>query len=136
MNFSLRFTLPLLIFLGLVLFLFSGLGKDPRRVPSPFIGKPAPSFQLPRLDDPERSLGHRDFMGKISLFNVWATWCISCRAEHEILMQIAKQGDVVVFGLNYKDQRLAALRWLEQLGNPYLANAFDTNGRAAIDWGV
>ncbi|CAK0778903.1 thiol:disulfide oxidoreductase CcmG [Gammaproteobacteria bacterium] len=136
MKSSIRFALPLLIFLGLVVLLFEGLGKDPRRVPSPFIGKPAPSFRLPLLDNPERSLDNRDFIGKISLLNVWATWCVSCRTEHELLLQIAKQDGVTLFGLNYKDQRYAALNWLQQLGNPYAANAFDADGRAAIDWGV
>lgn len=131
----LRYLVPLLVFLALAALLYKGLGIDPKRVPSPLIDKPAPAFNLPRLKQPQQSLSNADFKGKVSLFNVWATWCVACRQEHSMLMQLSKLG-VPIYGLNYKDQRPAAEQWLQQFGDPYLANAFDAEGRVGIDWGV
>ena len=91
---------------------------------------------LARLEDPAATLSNADFKGQVSLLNVWATWCVSCRAEHQVLMQLSKSTDVAIYGLNYKDERPAALRWLQQFGDPYRANAFDADGRVGIDWGV
>ncbi len=130
-----RFLAPLLAFLALAGLLYKGLSLDPREVPSPLIDKPAPTFSLPRLQQPEVLLGNADFAGKVSLFNVWATWCVACRQEHPVLMELAQRG-IPIYGLNYKDVRSDAQRWLQRFGNPYLANAFDEEGRVGIDWGV
>ncbi len=131
-----RYLLPLALFLAMAALLYRGLSIDPKLVPSPLIGKSAPMFSLAQLEDPAATLSNADFKGRVSLLNVWATWCVSCRAEHRVLMQLAKSGDVVIYGLNYKDERPAALRWLQQFGDPYRANAFDADGRVGIDWGV
>jgi cytochrome c biogenesis protein CcmG, thiol:disulfide interchange protein DsbE len=132
----LRYLVPLAIFIVLAAFLYRGLSIDPKRVPSPLIGKPMPAFSLPRLQDPAATLGNTDLTGKVSILNIWATWCVSCRAEHEVLLLLAKTGKVDIYGLNYKDERPKAQQWLTQLGNPYVANAFDADGRVGIDWGV
>jgi cytochrome c biogenesis protein CcmG/thiol:disulfide interchange protein DsbE len=131
-----RYLVPLGIFLVLVAFLYRGLSLDPKLVPSPLVGKPMPSFTLTRLEDPNASISDTDLKGKVSLLNIWATWCVSCRAEHEALLTLAKTGKVDIYGLNYKDDRAAAQQWLKQLGNPYVSNAFDDTGRVGIDWGV
>ena len=131
-----RFLVPLLLFGIIAVFLALGLKLDPREVPSPLIGKPAPGFSLPSLDDPQKMVSNEDFKGKIWLFNVWATWCVSCRAEHETLVNLDKQTDVPIVGLDWKDETAAAQQWLQSLGNPYEAIAFDATGRTAIDWGV
>jgi cytochrome c biogenesis protein CcmG/thiol:disulfide interchange protein DsbE len=130
-----RYLTPLVLFLALAGLLYKGLALNPREVPSPLIGKPAPEFTLPELKDTSRQLSHSDFLGKVSLLNVWATWCVSCRAEHPLLMQLARQG-VTIYGLDYKDSREDAKRWLQRFGDPYVANAFDADGRVGIDWGV
>jgi cytochrome c biogenesis protein CcmG/thiol:disulfide interchange protein DsbE len=131
-----RYLLPLGLFLVLVVFLGIGLTLNPREVPSPFIGKPAPDFTLPQLDNPGQSLRPADFRGQVALVNVWASWCVSCRQEHAVLLELARRNLVPIYGLDYKDEREAALLWLRQLGNPYTASAFDQDGRAGIDWGV
>jgi cytochrome c biogenesis protein CcmG/thiol:disulfide interchange protein DsbE len=132
----LRYLVPLLLFALLAGLLYRGLGLDPKVVPSPLIGKPMPAFSLPRLDDPGTTISDDDLRGKVSILNIWATWCTSCRAEHEVLLELARTGKVAIYGLNYKDNRADAQRWLMQLGNPYVANAFDEDGRTGIDWGV
>jgi cytochrome c biogenesis protein CcmG, thiol:disulfide interchange protein DsbE len=132
----LRYLAPLAIFALLVAFLYRGLSLDPKLVPSPLIGKPMPTFTLTRLDNPAATISDADFKGKVTLLNVWATWCVSCRQEHETLVQLAKTGQVDIYGLNYKDNREDAKRWLSRFGNPYVANAFDSDGRVGIDWGV
>jgi len=131
-----RYLAPLALFLALAGLLYKGLSLDPRKVPSPLIDKPAPAFSLKRLKQPEATLGTEDMKGKVSLFNVWATWCVACRSEHSVLMQLAESGKVAIYGLNYKDDRAEAKRWLLRYGDPYLANAFDADGRVGIDWGV
>ncbi len=136
MNKTLKALLPLAIFLGIAAFLFRGLGLDPRKVPSPLVDKPAPAFNLPELKDATLKVNTSDFMGQVSLLNVWATWCVSCRTEHKVLMRMAKRDGVRIYGLNYKDTRPEAIKWLEFYGNPYVANAFDADGRVGIDWGV
>ena len=130
-----RYLTPLVLFLALAALLYKGLALNPREVPSPLIGKPAPEFTLPELKDASKLLSHTDFHGKVTLLNVWATWCVSCRAEHPLLMQLARQG-VTIYGLDYKDTREDAQRWLSRFGDPYVANAFDADGRVGIDWGV
>lgn len=131
-----RYLLPLGIFIVLVAFLGVGLTLDPRRVPSPLVDKPMPPFELPRLKVGDQLISDRDLKGRVSLFNVWASWCVACRQEHPVLLDLARTGEVPIYGLNYKDQRSDALNWLAQLGDPYVATAFDLEGRVGIDWGV
>ena len=126
--------MPLIIFGLLVLLLGVGLTMDPRIVPSPLIGKPAPTFELPLLNG-EGVFNSEELKGKITLLNVWASWCYACRQEHEVVKQLAKAGMYIV-GFNYKDKKPDAQRWLAQLGNPYQVVVADEDGRAAIDWGV
>lgn len=131
-----RFLVPLVIFVVLAGFLFAGLWLKPREVPSPLIDKPAPQFELSQLHSPEKSFTRDEMLGKVWLFNVWASWCVSCRAEHPLLVQLARSGQVEIYGLNYKDKRNDAKRWLQQLGDPYQMSAFDEEGRVGIDFGV
>ena len=132
----LRYLIPAGLFGVLVVFFFVGLGRDKETLPSPLIGKPAPVFELPSVEDPERTISNRSFEGRMYLLNVWGSWCVGCRQEHDALMEIASRNEVPILGLNWNDQRDPALQWLRQLGNPYVASAFDAEGRVAIDWGV
>ena len=131
-----RYLLPLVVFLIMVGFLFAGLGLNPRQVPSPLIDKPAPVFQLQQLHDPEKILSSEDNIGKVWLLNVWASWCVACRDEHPLLVQLANAGIVPVYGLNYKDERSTALQWLKNFGDPYAVSVVDPEGRVGIDYGV
>lgn len=128
---------PLIIFGLLVILLVAGLinAKYVRDVPSPLIGKPAPQFSLPTVADQKQTFTSEELKGKVSLVNIWASWCVSCRAEHEILNHAAKLG-VKIYGINYKDEVVDAQRWLQMRGNPYLKSAHDLDGRIGIDWGV
>ena len=128
--------IPLALFLGLVIFLFVGLGRDPHEVPSPLINKPAPAFLLPQLSEPSRTLSAQEMKGKVWLLNFWGTWCIACQEEHPRLVEYARTGVVPIYGVDYKDDRAAALQWLQQFGNPYTGIAFDVDGRTSIDYGV
>lgn len=131
-----RFLIPLFVFLVLVGFLGFGLTLDPRHVPSPLIDKPAPGFSLPSVWKPDTTLDEKTFSGKVWLFNVWASWCVACRSEHPLLVELAKQNIVPIYGLNYKDTRPNAQRWLNMYGDPYIDSAFDEAGRVGIEWGV
>ena len=131
-----RFLLPLGVFLVLVFFLGVGLHRDPREIPSPFIGKPAPTFTLTQLQDPDKTFSPKDMEGKVWLLNVWASWCVACREEHPVLLEFARSGVVPIMGLNYKDSRKDGIDALNQLGNPYQLSAFDADGRVGIDYGV
>lgn len=133
---KMRFFLPLAGFLVLVVFLGLGLRLNPREVPSPLVGKPAPEFALPRLDRPDLQIAKTDMRGKVWLLNVWASWCVSCRDEHPVLLELAKSGVVPLIGLNYKDERMDGLRWLGQFGNPYQISAYDHEGQIGIEYGV
>ena len=128
--------IPLALFIALVVFLAIGLNRDPHEVPSPLINRPAPAFQLPQLRDQAKTFSAQEMRGKVWLMNVWATWCVACRDEHPFLLQYAKSGVVPIYGLNYKDDRAAALQLLADDGDPYVLNAFDGDGRVAIDYGV
>jgi cytochrome c biogenesis protein CcmG, thiol:disulfide interchange protein DsbE len=133
---SLRFLIPLAIFVVLAGFLAAGLKLNPREVPSPLIGKPAPAFALPRMGDPATVIKREDLLGKVWVLNVWASWCAPCREEHPLVVAFAKRSGAQVYGLNYKDQPAAAQSWLRQLGDPYVATLVDADGKAGIDWGV
>lgn len=130
----LRRFMPLMIFVSLVVVLAIGLTLNPRLVPSPLIDKPAPEFDLPLLLQ-EGSFSNKDFIGQVTLLNVWASWCFACRQEHEVVKYLSSKG-VRVIGLNYKDESDDAKTWLNRLGNPYQQIAVDYEGRIAIDWGV
>jgi len=131
-----KFIIPFGIFMLLGVFLFIGLHRDPSFVPSPLIGKQAPEFTLPSLQDASYAVASKELAGRTWILNVWGTWCGGCRQEHETLVAIAKQTTVPIIGLDWKDDDAAAQQWLKQLGNPYAAVAVDHEGRTAIDWGV
>lgn len=131
-----RFLVPLAVFVLLVVLLGIGLTLNPREVPSPLIGKPAPAFELPQLHAPDATFASKDMLGKVWMLNVWASWCVSCREEHPVLMELARSGTVPLFGLNYKDVRLQGIEWLERYGNPYRLSAYDAKGAVGIDYGV
>ena len=131
-----RYLVPLAVFLVLLGFLAVGLQRDPRAVPSPLIGKPAPSFALPVLGAPERTLSLENMRGKVWLLNVWASWCTACRLEHPLMVELAQSGAVPLYGLNYKDKPADAIRWLGNFGNPYQQSLSDAEGLVGIDFGV
>jgi len=131
-----RYLLPLILFAILIPVFVIGLGRDPGELPSQLIGKPAPEFTLPTVLDPQRSIGLDSFAGKNTLVNVWATWCSGCRQEHDFLLSLARSGEIQIYGINWQDDRAEAVRWLQQLGNPYVASGDDRDGRVGIDWGV
>src|SRR5712692_1349942 len=130
------FALPLLVFVVVVGFLGAGLGLDPRKIPSPLIGKPVPEFDLPPVKGSTLGLASRDLKGEVSLVNVFASWCVSCREEHPVFMDLRKRGVVPIHGLNYKDKPDDAAGWLAEMGDPYTRTGADLDGRVAIDWGV
>jgi cytochrome c biogenesis protein CcmG/thiol:disulfide interchange protein DsbE len=132
---TLLLALPLAGFMALLAMFWQGLGNDPTLLPSVLINKPLPGFQAVRLDNPQQTVSTTDLKGEISLLNVWATWCPTCRAEHEFLNTLKQQG-IAIYGVNYKDERDKALRWLDSLGNPYLINIADAEGQLGIDLGV
>ncbi|MEJ2611263.1 MAG: DsbE family thiol:disulfide interchange protein [Candidatus Thiodiazotropha sp.] len=136
MNRYLRYSVPLLVFAVIAAFLFKGLGMNPREIPSPLIGKSVPEFSLPTVENAETLVSNKNLLGRVYLLNVWATWCVSCRAEHQTLVRLARTSKVEIIGLNWKDERNKAQAWLQQLGNPYSINLFDKKGRTAIDLGV
>lgn len=131
-----RFLIPLGAFLALVIFLAIGLTRDPRDVPSPLKNRAAPDFKLPQLDAANKSFGPADMKGRVWLLNVWASWCVSCRQEHPILIEFSKSGGLPVVGLNYKDKPDDAKGWLKEFGDPYLLSAVDADGRVGINYGV
>ncbi len=151
-----RYAWVLVGFAGLVALLAIGLGLNPRDVPSPLVGKPAPAFTLARLAEPEKTFSPKDMQGKVWLLNVWASWCVSCRQEHPVLVEFSKKVDVPLIGLNYKEVRgdggfdmskmpaeeekkLAwqrANKWLAEHGDPYTLTVMDLDGRVGIDYGV
>jgi cytochrome c biogenesis protein CcmG/thiol:disulfide interchange protein DsbE len=136
MSSRLRYLIPLFIFLVMAAFLAKGLFMAPKFIPSVLVNKPAPAFSLPSLKNPEQKIDNASMKGKVWLLNVWASWCVSCRAEHEVLLTIARMGIVDIYGLNYKDEARDAHNWLRQLGDPYVANLVDREGRTGIDLGV
>jgi cytochrome c biogenesis protein CcmG, thiol:disulfide interchange protein DsbE len=131
-----KYLAPLFVFFGLVILFLFGLQNDPRLVPSPFIDKPVPEFELPTLADPSISFSSVSMKGEVALLNIWATWCIPCRDEHPLLIDLANKSDVRIYGLNYKDVREDAILWLDELGDPYDQVFFDNEGKTGIDLGV
>ena len=131
-----QFLAPLALFAVLLGFLAVGLNLNPREVPSPLIDKPAPAFELARLDDPAQRITRDDLKGQVWILNVWASWCVACRQEHPLLVDFAKRNPVPLYGLNYKDKREDGLAWLRRFGDPYKASLFDIDGRVGIDFGV
>lgn len=131
--------LPLFAFIALALLLFVGVrmnsGKDTSAIPSPLIGKAAPALSLPELEMPQQSIHLQDLKGRGYVLNIWGSWCVSCRIEHPIITDMAKQG-ITVVGYNYKDSAEDARAWLNQFGNPYALIIQDEDGRAALDWGI
>lgn len=127
---------PLMLFFILVVFFGIGLTLNPREIPSPLIGKPVPTFDLPPVKGRELGLATANLQGEVSLVNVFASWCTACREEHPLLMKLRAEGVVPIHGLNYKDKPVDAEKWLNELGDPYTRTGADVNGRVGIDWGV
>ncbi|MFA5372211.1 MAG: DsbE family thiol:disulfide interchange protein [Sideroxydans sp.] len=131
-----RFILPLVIFLVLSSFLYVGLSLDPREVPSPLIGRTAPAFSLPLLQDSNKQFSSQDMKGQVWLLNVWASWCTACKDEHPVLMDLAQRNIVPILGLNYKDKREEGEAVLRKSGDPYMLTVFDADGKIGFDYGV
>lgn len=128
--------LPLVVFLIVIAFLWRGLTRDPREVPSPLINQSVPEFSLPALTIENDSFTHKDLEREISIVNIWATWCAPCREEHPVLMEIRRTTSIPIYGINYKDDFEQANNWLRRYGNPFLKVGYDPQGRVALDWGV
>ena len=128
--------LPIAAFVVLLALLAFGLTNDPRDIPSPLVGKAVPEFKLPDLYETEKTVSPDQMKGKVWMLNVFASWCVSCRAEHAVVSQFVKDSQLEVIGLNYKDEVVDAKGWLAEHGNPYTAIAVDYDGRVGIDWGV
>jgi cytochrome c biogenesis protein CcmG/thiol:disulfide interchange protein DsbE len=131
-----KYIAPLVLFIFLGLLLAYGLNLDPRKIPSPLIGKSLPAFSLATVADPARSVSRDELKGRVYLLNVWASWCAACRQEHPLLNELTRNKAVTIIGLNYKDKREDALDWLGKLGNPYEVSLSDSDGRLGIDLGV
>lgn len=131
-----RFAVPLLLFATLVVFLGIGLQRDPRLLPSPLIGQPAPQFSLGTLATPDTPLTRDALLGRPFLLNVWASWCAQCREEHPLLVELGRAGQVLLIGLNYHDELEAGRRWLTERGDPYRLSLFDPQGKLGLDLGV
>ncbi len=132
----LLFLAPVVVFVGVAAAFFFGLGHDPSIIPSVMIDKPAPQFDLPALLDDKPGLATADLRGAPSLVNIFASWCVPCRVEHPLLMRLAAERALPIYGINYKDAPEDAKRWLDELGDPYDRIGVDRDGRASIDWGV
>jgi cytochrome c biogenesis protein CcmG, thiol:disulfide interchange protein DsbE len=130
-----RYVVPLAILVAIGALFYRGLFMNPNYVPSPLVGKPAPTFSLPSVTNPDELVSSSSLAGRVALVNVWGTWCVECRHEHGFLVELARAG-MPIYGLNLRDDRAAAIEWLDKLGNPYVSSGFDPEGKAAIDWGV
>ncbi|MEI7447606.1 MAG: DsbE family thiol:disulfide interchange protein [Burkholderiales bacterium] len=133
---TLKYLIPAVLFVVLAAFLLRGLSKDPREIPSPLIGKPAPAFTLPLLERPAETWQPQAMAGKVWLLNVFASWCVPCLVEHPELLKLQRQGVLPIVGFNYKDEPGAATGWLARHGNPYAVIVADRPGSAALDYGV
>ncbi len=130
------FLIPLALFAVMVWFFLIGLDRDPRLIPSPFIDKPAPTFTATYLLDETKTLTEADLKGQVTLVNFWATWCPTCKGEHEVLMEVSRDQRFAIVGVDYKDVDSDAQSWLEQLGDPYQTVVVDRDGSIGINWGV
>ena len=130
-----RYVVPLVLFLGIGVLFWRGLGMNPSYVPSALVGKPIPTFSLPSVTDPQEVVSTETLAGQVSLVNVWGTWCVECRHEHAFLLELARAG-MPIYGLNVRDDRRAAIEWLSRLGDPYVSSGFDPDNVAGIEWGV
>ena len=131
-----RHIVPFIVAALFIPILILGLNSDPRELPSQYIGKPAPEFDLPKLKSPSQRIGNSDLLGRVSLVNIWATWCGGCRAEHQFLNELSDRSEIPIYGINWRDDREKASRWLSELGDPYVSSGFDASGRTGIDWGA
>ncbi len=131
-----RYYIPLIIFIAFACGLLLSIYKHHDDLPTPFLNRVAPDIRLPSLFNEKTIISNKTWQGHLALINVWATWCVACLQEHPFLQHLAKQNQIALYGLNYKDDRLTAIDWLKKHGNPYRAVAFDNKGLAAIDWGV
>ena len=131
-----RFAIPLGIFIIIVGLLAYGLQLDPKKVPSPLIGKPAPEIILPDLFDPSGMVRSADLKGKVWLLNVWGTWCPECWREHQFLLHLARNEGVSILGIDWRDEAGEARQMLAQEGNPFIAVGFDPDSSSIMDWGV
>lgn len=129
-------TIPFISFLLVLFLLWRGLDLQPSKVPSPLINKTVPSFNLPSLSNPKQLTSEKDFLGHVTMLNVWASWCYACALEHTFLLELAKMPNLLIYGFNYKDDAASANEWLKQNGNPYQTIAMDQRGKVAIDLGV
>ena len=134
----LKFTAPLVVLALLVAVFIKGLdpSRDLKELPSPFLGKDAPEIDLPKLSNPDERVSDKDYEGQVALVNFWATWCVGCRQEHDFLMELSRETDVPIYGIDWRDQRGPALEWLQQLGDPYVVSGFDQDSVTGINWGV
>lgn len=131
-----RALIPLGVFLAIAVLLGVGLTIESDEVPSPLVGKPVPSFDVPTVRDPAQRFQPSDMEGQVWLLNVWATWCTACRVEHDVLMSAARDHDVAIVGLDYKDEREPAIEWLDRRGDPYVISPYDPKGKVGLDLGV
>ena len=131
-----RYIALIVVFAILIGIFAAGLNRDPRKLPSPLIDRPAPEYELPSVRDPLSTTGSEDYEGVMVLVNVWATWCVGCRQEHEYLLELASRNELPIYGIDWRDQLPEAQKWLTQLGDPYVASGYDEDGRVGIDWGV
>ncbi len=131
-----RYVVLIAAFAILIAIFALGLGRDPRELPSVLIDKPAPEYELPSVRDPSLMVGSADYAGQTVLVNIWATWCVGCRQEHAYLLELAARNEIPIYGIDWRDQRAEAIKWLDSLGDPYVASAYDEDGRVGIDWGV
>ncbi len=133
---ALRFILPAVVFAVIAWFLLAGLDRNPREIPSPLIGKPAPDFSLPLTHELARTWSPQSLRGKVWLLNVWGSWCAACQIEHPVLNDLARSGEIPIVGLAWKDMPENSIAWLRRFGNPYSVVVSDVQGRVGIDYGV
>ena len=131
-----KFLIPIILFALLGVLLAYGLKLDPHKIPSPLVDKPLPTFSLPTLEDPKKIITNADLRGQVVMVNVWASWCVACKQEHPVLLELAQRKQIPIIGLNYKDKPADASKVLETEGNPYNMIIVDASGRTGIDWGV
>lgn len=131
-----RYVLLIAAFAVLIAIFALGLERDPRKLPSVLIDKPAPEYELPSVRDATFRVGSADYAGQTVLVNIWATWCVGCRQEHDYLLELAARNEIPIYGIDWRDQRVEAIKWLDTLGDPYVNSAYDEDGRVGIDWGV